>query len=159
MKIPLECIFEFYFLFMYRKPGWLWTDFHYIHKYLHNDEFHSMFHMGISYNVVPCKSIVYYIHSTLADVIFWNILSWTLSKVTTVFGVTLDTPTYIWFSKVILLQGFKIILSVTYYGHDINVWPKQPHLLSNLLMGDLIVLSPPILESLTSSKLTDFSVF
>ena len=25
-------------------------------------------------------------------------------------------------------------------------------------MGDLIVLSPPILESLTSSKLTDFSV-
>ena len=29
--------------------------------------------------------------------------------------------TNIWFSKVILLQGFKIILSVTYYGHDINV--------------------------------------
>ena len=26
-------------------------------------------------------------------------------------------------------------------------------------MGDLIVLSPPILDSLTTSKLTDFSVF
>ena len=46
-----------------------------------------------------------------------------------------------------------------YYGHDINVWPKQPHLLLNMLMGNLIVLSPPILESLTTSKLTDFSVF
>ena len=37
--------------------------------------------------------------------------------------------------------------------------PKQPHLLLNLMMEDLIVLSPPILESLTTSKLTDFSVF
>ena len=36
------------YLFMYRKPGWLWTDFHYFHKYLHNDEFNSGFHMGIS---------------------------------------------------------------------------------------------------------------
>ena len=78
-----------------------------------------------------------------------------------VFGVTLGTPTYtcIWFSEVILLQGSKIILSVTYYGHDINVWPKQPNLLLNLLMGDLIVLSPPIFESLTTSKFPDFSVF
>ena len=43
---------------------------------------------------------------------------------------------------------------------DITVWPKQQsHLLLNLLMGDCIVLFPPILESLTTSKLTDFSVF
>ena len=34
-----------------------------------------------------------------------------------------------WFSTVILPQGLKIILSVIYYGHDMNVWPKQPHLL------------------------------
>ena len=32
----------------YRKPGWLWTDFHYFHRYIHNDEFNSSFHMGIS---------------------------------------------------------------------------------------------------------------
>ena len=37
--------------------------------------------------------------------------------------------------------------------------PNNPILLLNMLMGDLIVLSPPILESLTTSKLTDFSVF
>ena len=36
------------YLFMYRKPGWLWTDFHYFHKYLHNDEFNSGFPIGIS---------------------------------------------------------------------------------------------------------------
>ena len=44
-----------------------------------------------------------------------------LSKITLVFGVTLDTQTYIciWFSKVILLQGFKMKLSVAYLGQDI----------------------------------------
>ena len=102
---------------------------------------------------------ILYTSNSSRFVTFWNIFCWTLSKVTTVFGVTLDKPTYIWFSKVILHWWFKIISSVTYYGHYINVWPKQPHLLLNLLMGDLIVLSPPILESLTTSKLTDFSVF
>ena len=58
------------------------------------------------------------------------------------------------------LQGFKIILyTVTYmyYGHDINVWPKHPHIYE--LMGEFIILSPPILESLTTSNLTDFSVY
>ena len=30
------------------------------------------------------------------------------------------TPKHTWFSKVILLQGFKIILSVTYLGQDIS---------------------------------------
>ena len=58
-----------------------------------------------------------------------------------------------------LFQEFKIVLSLTYYGHNINVGPKQPYLLLNLLMGDLIVFSPPILESLTTLKMTDFSVF
>ena len=113
--------------------------------------------MGISKYHVRASHIIY--TQLWLIVTFWNICCWTLSKVTTVFGVTLDTPTYIWFSEVILLQGFKIILYVTYYGHDINVWPKQPYLLLNLLMGDAIVLSPPILQSLTTSKLTDFSVF
>ena len=37
-----------------------------------------------------------------------------------VFGVTLDTQTYIWFSKVILPQGFKMRLFVTYLGQDIS---------------------------------------
>ena len=39
--------------------------------------------------------------------------------------------------------------------------PNSPiyNVLSNLLMGDVIVLSPPILQSLTTSKLTDFSVY
>ena len=32
-----------------------------------------------------------------------------------------------------------------FYADDINVSPKQHHLLLKLLMGDLIVVSPPIL--------------
>ena len=41
----------------------------------------------------------------------------------------LDTPTYIWFSKVILLQGFKIVLSVTYYGHDVCLTQTAPFII------------------------------
>ena len=58
-----------------------------------------------------------------------------------------------------ILKGFKIRLFVTYLGQDISVQPKQPHLLLNLWMWDLIFLFPPNFESLTTSKLTDFSVF
>ena len=110
---------------MYRKPGWLWTDFHYFHKYLHNDELNSRFHMGISKYHVRATHII---HSQLQLIVtFWNIYCWTLSKITLVFGVTLDTQTYTWFSKVIMLQGFKMRLSVTYFGQDRSFSPKQPH--------------------------------
>ena len=68
--------------------------------------------MGI---IVPCKSNTYYIHSTLADC---DILKYLLLNL--VFGVTLDTQTYIWFSKVILPQEFRIRLVVTYFGQDIS---------------------------------------
>ena len=34
--------------FQFRKSGQLWTDFHYILKYLHNNEVNSRFYMGIS---------------------------------------------------------------------------------------------------------------
>ena len=37
-----------------------------------------------------------------------------------------------------------------------NVWPKQPHLLLNLLMGDVIVLSPSILEKFDHLKIDRF---
>ena len=43
----------------YRKPGWLWTDLHYFHKYLHNDELNSRFHMGISKYHVRATHILY----------------------------------------------------------------------------------------------------
>ena len=35
-------------LLMYRKLKWLWTYFHYFHKYLHNDELNSRFQIEIS---------------------------------------------------------------------------------------------------------------
>ena len=51
----------------------LWTDFHYFHRYLHNDKLNSRCHyMGISKK--PCKSNTY---STLADC---YILKYLLSK-------------------------------------------------------------------------------
>ena len=67
--------------------------------------------------LVPCKSIVYYMHSTLADC--YILKYFILNLVQSHHGLRGDFGhTNIWFSKVILLQGFKIILSVTYYGHD-----------------------------------------
>ena len=66
--------------------------------------------------------MTYYIHSTLGDCYIQKYYLLKLVQSHPVFGVTLDTPTYIWFNtKELLLQGFKIISSVTYYGHDINV--------------------------------------
>ena len=43
----------------YRKPGWLWTDLHFFHKYLHNDELNSRFHMGIRKYHVRATHIIY----------------------------------------------------------------------------------------------------
>ena len=44
----------------YCKPWWLWTDFHYFDKYLHNDECNSRFHMGISKYHVRASHIILY---------------------------------------------------------------------------------------------------
>ena len=60
---PLSGYLLHWKIIKYRKPGWLWTDFHYFHKYLHNDELNAMFHMGISKN---CVRATHYKHSTLA---------------------------------------------------------------------------------------------
>ena len=54
-----------------RKPGWLWTDLHYFHKYLHNDELNLRFHMGISNNHIRATYIIY--TQLLLIVTFWNI--------------------------------------------------------------------------------------
>ena len=83
----------------YRKLGWLWTDFHYFHKYLHNNELNSRFYMGISkYHV----RVTHIIHTQLQPVVtfwFWNINCWTLFKINPVFGVTWDTRTYMVFES------------------------------------------------------------
>ena len=68
--------------------GWLWTDFHYFHKYLHNDELNSKFHNRISKYYVRATHTIY--TQLQPKGIFWYIVCWTLSKVTPVFGVTLD---------------------------------------------------------------------
>ena len=46
-----------------------------------------------------------------------------------VFELILDTQM---FSKVMLFEGFKIILFVTYFGLDVRFEPKQPCLSLNL---------------------------
>ena len=70
-------------LYTHRKPGWLWTDFHYFHKYLHNDELNSRFHMGISKYHVRAAHIIYLLHISVEPC--------AKSLCTPVFGVTLDT--------------------------------------------------------------------
>ena len=70
LRVPLErCVgwggSNFICKFQYRKPGWLWTDLHYFHEYLHNDELNSRFHMGISKYMYHVRAT--HIHSTLSD--------------------------------------------------------------------------------------------
>ena len=93
----------------YRKPGWLWTDLHYFHKYLHNDELNSRFHIGIGKYHVRASHIMYI--WLLLIVIFWYIFCWTLSKVTPPFGVTLDTQCIPVFLRQIVFRGSKFALS------------------------------------------------
>ena len=45
---------------IYRKSGWLWTDFPYFHKYLHYDiKLNSKFHITISKYYVKATHIIY----------------------------------------------------------------------------------------------------
>ena len=80
--------------------------------YLHNDEFNSRFHMGISIKYHVHVRASHYIHSTLADC--YILKYFLLNLVQSHHGLRGDFGhTNIWFFKVILLQGCKILLSVT----------------------------------------------
>ena len=73
------------------------TDLYYFDKYLDNDEWNSRFHMGISKYHVRATHIL---HTQLQPIVtFLNINRLTLFKIKPVFGVTLDTQTYMVFQS------------------------------------------------------------
>ena len=76
--------------------------------------------MGISKNHVRRNVVIHCMYSTPADCYILKYL---------VLNLVQNHPGHpnIWFSKGILLQGFKMRLSLAYLGQDISFYPKQPH--------------------------------
>ena len=119
-------------LLQYRKPGWLWTDLHYFHKYLHNDELNSRFDMGISNNHVRATHIIHtqlyswLLHSEIFTVKPCPKSPWSSGWLWTPKHMVFQSNTASKIQNGIVCDLFGIIYKF--------LTSKQPHLLLNLWM-------------------------
>ena len=144
------CMYNFY----YREPGRLWTDFHNFHKYLHNDSI-----LGFIWGLVSTmQEHRILLDSTLADC--YILKYFILNLVQSHHGLRGDfghTNIYmvIQSNTASRIQNYIVCdLLWTWYK---CLTQKDPFIIKPV--DGRFDCSSPILESLTTSKLTDFSVF